>query len=128
VLEGFTKIIEERILKARKEGAFDNLDGAGKPLVFEDDSGIPEELRLAYKILKNADCLPPEIEMKKEISRTEELLEAVEDASEKYRLLKKLNFMIMKLNTARNASIVFEVPQKYFGKMTDKLSTRSKKP
>ena len=62
MLYGFEKIVEERILKAQKRGEFENLPGAGKPLVFEDNRFISEELRLAYKILKNADFLPVEIE------------------------------------------------------------------
>ena len=67
---GFYKIIEERIRAAQKKGVFENLEGSGKPLNLEDDRHIPEDLRLAHKILKNADCLPPEIELKKEIVRT----------------------------------------------------------
>ncbi len=114
---GFEKIIEERIRKAQKEGKFENLSGSGEPLIFEDDSCVPEELRFAYKILKNADCLPPEIELKKEIIRTEELLEKMEDTVEKYRVLNKLNFLIMKLNAQRNGSIKFELPQKYEEKL-----------
>lgn len=47
-------VAEEKIREAIKEGAFDNLPGAGKPLVLEDDSHIPPEFRMAYKILKNA--------------------------------------------------------------------------
>ena len=78
---------------------------------------IPEELRLAYKILKNADCLPPEIELKKEIKQTEDLLAGMQETSEKYRILKKLNFLIMKLNTIRDTSIMFEMPQHYMEKL-----------
>ena len=48
-------------------GEFDNLEGQGQPLKLEDDSHIPPELRMAYKILKNADCLPPELELRQEI-------------------------------------------------------------
>ena len=51
---GFSKIIEERIRKAQEKGAFENLEGAGKPLDLKDDSHIAEDLRLAHKILKNA--------------------------------------------------------------------------
>ena len=51
-------IAEERITQAGQAGAFDNLPGQGRPLVFEDDSHIPEELRMAYKLLKNSDYLP----------------------------------------------------------------------
>ncbi|MFW5875018.1 MAG: DnaJ family domain-containing protein, partial [bacterium] len=62
IFTGFEKIVEERILAAQRRGEFDNLKGSGKPLEHEDLSRVPQELRLAYKILKNADCLPPEIE------------------------------------------------------------------
>ncbi len=58
---------------------------------------------IAYKILKNADCLPPEIELKKEIERTEDLLRGMADTAEKYHTLKKLNFLIMKLNSIGNS-------------------------
>lgn len=124
MLPGFEKIIEERIKKAQKEGQFDNLPGYGKPLVFEDDACVPEELRLAYKILKNSDCLPPEIELKKEIIQTEDLLAGMEDTAEKYRTVKKLNFLIMKLNTLRNSSVLFEMPQKYAEKVVDRLEKK----
>ena len=62
---GFEKIIEERILQAQRRGDFENLPGSGKPLEIEDDRHISEDLRLAYKILKNAGCVTPEIELKK---------------------------------------------------------------
>ena len=124
MLTGFEKIIEERIRAAQMKGEFDNLPGSGKPLVFEDDGHIPEDLRLAHKILKNADCLPPEIELKKEILKTEDLLAGMADTAEKYHVMKKLNFLIMKLNSMRNSNVVFEVPQKYLGKMTERICSK----
>ena len=123
MLPGFSKIVEERIRTAQKKGQFKNLAGSGKPLALEDDCHIAEELRLAYKILKNADCLPPEVELKKEIERTEDLLRGLEDTAEKYRTLKKLNFLIMKLNSMRNISIEFEVPQQYSAKLVERFET-----
>lgn len=119
---GFEKIVEERIMKAQKEGAFEDLPGAGRPLPMEDDRHIPEDLRLAYKVLKNADCLPPELEVRKEIRQTEELLAGMEETAEKYHIMKKLNFLIMKLNTIRNTSINLEMPQIYLGKLTERFS------
>jgi hypothetical protein len=119
---GFEKIVEERIRKAQQKGEFENLEGAGEPLVFEQDHNVPEDLRLAYKILKNADCIPPELTLKKEIRQTEDLLEQMTDTTEKYRALKKLNFLVMKLNSLRNGSIVFDVPQRYMGQVTDRLA------
>ena len=121
MIQGFEKIVEERILTAQQKGEFENLDGFGKPLALHDDFHVPEELRLAFKILKNADCLPPEIELKKEIRQTEDLLAGMQDTSEKYRLLKKINFLIMKLNTIRGSSVMFEMPQHYMEKLVDCL-------
>jgi hypothetical protein len=76
---------------------------------------------MAYKILKNADMLPPEIELKKEIIQTEDLLRGMGDTVEKYRTIKKLNFLILKLNSMRSGSIEFEIPQYYEHKMIDRL-------
>src|SRR5688572_32819466 len=47
-------IAEQRIAEAIANGDFDDLPGSGKPLELDDDALIPEELRLAYRILKNA--------------------------------------------------------------------------
>ena len=55
-------IAEQRIAEAIANGDFDDLPGSGKPLELDDDSLVPEELRLAYRILKNAGFVPQEIE------------------------------------------------------------------
>ena len=121
MIYGFEKIVEERIRRAQKRGDFENLPGSGKPLIFQDACFVPEELRLAYKILKNSDCIPPEIELKNQIKQTEDLLAGMEETSEKYRLLKKLNFLIMKMNSMRETSVALEMPQHYMGKLTERF-------
>ncbi len=126
MVTGFEKIVEERIKQAQKNGEFDNLPGSGKPLSFENDKGVSGELSLAYKILKNADCLPPELELRKEIKKTEELLSGMEETSEKYCVLKKLNFLIMKLNSMRNTPIMFEVPQQYEVKLIRRIEPQNR--
>lgn len=123
---GFERIIEERILQAQQRGDFDNLEGAGKPLNFEENHTIPEDLRLAYKILKNAGCLPPELELKKEIRQTEDLLKGMEETAEKYRILKKLNYLILKLNSMRPSCAVTEIPQYYLANLTERITPNSK--
>jgi len=128
MIPGFERIVEERIKEAQQKGDFENLEGWGRPLVLFDDLHIPEDLRLAYKILKNADCLPPEIELRKEIHRTEDLLAGMQDASERYRTLKKLNLLIMKLNTVRNGHAHFDLPQKYAAAVADRFSPGREKP
>jgi len=124
---GFNKIVEDRIRRAQKKGAFKNLAGTGKPILLDEDRHIPEDLRLAYKILKNADCMPPEIELKKEIRQTEDLLDGMEDTAEKYRVLKKLNLLILRLNSLRMASIEFDMPQKYAAKLVEKFGPKRSK-
>jgi DnaJ-like protein len=127
MITGFEKIVEERIRRSLKNGEFDNLAGAGKPLEIEDISRIPEDLRLAYKMLKNADCVPPEIEIKKEIHSTEALLENLTDEKQKYKTLKKLNYLILKLNSLRTGAVKFDIPQMYEAQVVDCLSSDKSK-
>jgi hypothetical protein len=126
MLPGFERIVEERIRDAQRRGEFENLDGSGKPLRLSDESNIPEDLRLAYKVLRNADMMPPELELRKEISRTEDLLAQMPDSAEKYRQLNKLNFLIMKLNTTRRGRIDFDMPQHYTNKVLDRIGKSAK--
>jgi hypothetical protein len=53
---------ERRIAEAVSQGEFDRLPGAGRPLELEDDALVPEELRMAYRILRNAGFVPREVE------------------------------------------------------------------
>jgi hypothetical protein len=122
----FSHIIAERkIQEAILNGELDNLPGKGKPLQLDDDSHIPEELRLAYKILKNAECLPPEVALKKEIFHLKDLLQGMEDVGERYRLTKRLNFQIMKLNMSRKVSPLLEEDQIYYEKMAERRSSKN---
>ena len=126
MIPGFDKIVEARIKKAQQRGDFDNLPGVGRPLAFADDRHVPEDLRMAYKVLKNADFLPPEIEVKKDILRAQDLLDGEKDTASKYSALKKLNFLIMKVNSMRSGRIEFEMPQQYASLVVEKIETPSK--
>ncbi len=122
MIPGFERIVEERILNAQRKGAFEGLEGRGAPIVFADDRHIPEDLRLAYKILKNADCLPAEIELRKEIERTEDLLATMTDTQARYRAIRKINFLIMRLNLMRKGSIALDVPPQYEEKLAFRVA------
>lgn len=121
MISGYLKIVEQRIREAQENGYFDDLPGRGEPLTLEDDRHIPEDLRLAYKILKNADCLPPELEEKKEIRQMEDLLAGIPDERERYKLIKKINYRIMKLNVMRHRSPLLEEKQIYYKKLVEKI-------
>ena len=67
---------ESRIRTAMQRGEFDDLPGKGKRLPLEDLSRVPPELRIGYKLLRNAGCLPPELEARKEVARLGALIAA----------------------------------------------------
>jgi hypothetical protein len=123
MIPGFERIVEERIAQAERRGAFEGLQGRGAPIQFADDRHVPEDLRLAYKILKNADCLPAEIELKKEIERTEDLLAAMTDARARFRALRKINYLIMRFNALRKGSIALDMPPQYEQKLAGRIAS-----
>mgnify|MGYP000014570526 CR=1 FL=1 len=118
----FQKIAVDKIKEAIERGEFDNLEGKGKPLEKEESIRIAPELRLAYKILKNANLLPPEIETLKEIERLEDLLPKISDENERYRYIRKMNNLVTQFNLMRNTSVSLEKKQYYFNKLTKKFS------
>ena len=78
-MDVFAFVAERRIREAMETGAFDNLQGAGEPLDFSDERNVPKELRAVFRVLKNACCLPPELEMRKEVRRLQDLLPSIRD-------------------------------------------------
>ncbi|MGG3562714.1 DnaJ family domain-containing protein [Neobacillus rhizosphaerae] len=94
----FHIVSEDRIKKAYQDGEFENLPGLGKPLQLEDLSGIPEELRMAYKLLKNAGYTQEEGQLRQEMMTIEGLMKKCEDTSEKESLQKKLNEKLLRFN------------------------------
>jgi DnaJ-like protein len=104
-MEFFDKIVEERIQRAQEDGVFDNLPGKGKPLKLEDDSLVPEELRLTYKILKNSNCLPMEMELRKQIFNLRQLLNATIDEETRRELRRELNLLVLKFNVKQRRAI-----------------------
>lgn len=88
----FDRLAEQKIVDAQARGEFDDLPGAGRPLPLEDHALVPEDLRVAYRVLKNAGFVPPEVEARREIADLERLLfegEAL-DATARARATKKL--------------------------------------
>ena len=124
-MDFFERIAENRILEAIEAGLFDNLQGKGQPLNLTDDSHIPPELKMAYKILKNADCLPPELELRKEIVTLQELVASMEDEAEKLLQMRRLNFLMMKLGMTRPVSAQILEHELYAPKILERLETKN---
>ncbi len=51
-------VIDEIIRQAMERGEFDQLPGQGAPLKLDDEQHVPEELRLAHRIMKDNDIVP----------------------------------------------------------------------
>jgi hypothetical protein len=60
-------IAERKILEGIEEGAFDHLEGAGKPLDLSENPFVDPSDRLAYRLLKNNGFAPAWIEEAREI-------------------------------------------------------------
>ncbi|MEW6213818.1 MAG: DnaJ family domain-containing protein [Nitrospirota bacterium] len=121
-MDFITRIAERRIIEAMENGEFDNLEGKGKPINFEDETWIPEDLRMAYRILKNAGCTPPELELRKEIINMCALMNTIDDDKERLKKLRELNFKLLKLNMMRKKPLDLEDFPEYEGKIVDKLT------
>lgn len=118
------RLAEEIILAAARRGEFEDLPGAGKPLQLDDDSAVPEELRVAYRILKNAGCLPPEQQLRSEIRQIENLLDRLDADTEELTLRRRL--LLLKTRLAlqgREANLLIEEGA-YHEKLLRRLADR----
>lgn len=123
----FEALAEQRILAALEAGEFDHLPGAGRPLELEDDSLVPEELRMAYRILKNAGLVPPEIEALREIGELERLVQSDEGETKRYRALDRLNFLLSRTKGGHKASDL-RVEAHYLQRILERLGRYGESP
>ncbi|MFQ3469394.1 DnaJ family domain-containing protein [Enterobacter bugandensis] len=92
---------ERHIRDAQNKGDFDNLPGSGEPLELEDDSHIVPELRAGYRLLKNAGCLPPELEQRREAVELVDLLKGIRQDDPRHKeLSRRLALIELKLRQA----------------------------
>ena len=118
------RLAEQRILEAQRKGEFNDLAGKGKPLELADHSEVPEDLRMAYHVLKNAHVLPPEAELMKDIRILEDLLKHVEDDGERKSLAKSLQWKMIRLDILKRRSMNLTSVRDYSRKLIAKLSRR----
>jgi hypothetical protein len=97
----FDLIAERKIAEALARGEFDNLPGEGRPLELDDDALIPEELRAAYRILKNAGFVPPEVQALNDIATLERFVNQQEvDAAARAKAVRKLALLKTRIESA----------------------------
>ena len=98
------RIAEKKINEAIRNGELHGLPGEGKPLELDDDSLVPEELRVAYRILKNAGFLPSELNIRRQIATVDQLLSQAVSETEKASLNKRMHYLMLQLNQSRSFS------------------------
>ena len=118
-------LAERKILEAMERGEFDDLPGKGKPLDLSDDPMVPEELRVAYKLLKNSGYLPPELELHNEIVRLRGLIDAACDEGQRSARVKELNVKLLRFNIMKKRPVNLEGVPEYRDRVMDRL-TRGK--
>ncbi|MDN8602247.1 DUF1992 domain-containing protein [Citrobacter enshiensis] len=92
---------ERHIVDAQSKGEFDNLPGSGKALILDDDSHVPDDLRVGYRLLKNAGCLPPELEQRREAIQLLDILKGIRQDDPQYQeISRRLSLLELKLRQA----------------------------
>jgi hypothetical protein len=125
-VDALARIAERKILEAMKEGDLNSEKWKNKPLPLDDDSFVPDDLKMAYKILKNSGYLPPEIEAKKEIKKLEDLIACTEDEHVRLKQMKKLNVLMMKVEAKRSSPSNIAAQDDYFRKVVERITLNSK--
>lgn len=95
------RLADRKIEQAMRDGKFDRIEGAGRPLELE-PAPAEENARLtwwALRLLKQNDFVPHEVQWRKEIEQLKEKLEHARDDADVVHLVATINRLVMKLNT-----------------------------
>ncbi len=120
-------IAEQKIAQAMQERDLNSPKWKGKPLPLDDDRFVPDDLKMAYKILKNSGFLPPEVEERKEVKRLEDLIATSEDEHERLKQMKKLSVLLMKIDAQRPSPVNLANQDEYYQKVVERITLHSKK-
>jgi len=127
MLTALNRIAERKIQQAIKEGTMADLSHwKNKPLPADDMEHVPPDLRIAYRMLKNAGYIPEEVVLRKEIVRTEDLLARCTDEKEKYKQMKKLNYLRFKLDCRMGNNLQVDADSPYYDKVVDRMTVKGK--
>jgi hypothetical protein len=126
-VDSLARIAEQKILEAMKTRTLTSEKWKNKPLPLDDDRHIPDDLKMAYKILKNSGYLPPEVEERKEVQRLEDLIAVCEDEHERLRQMKKLHVLLMKIDAKRSTPVNVAQQDEYYRRLVERITVNTKK-
>jgi hypothetical protein len=112
-------LIEERIREAVRAGEFDDLPGTGKPLQLDDDLLVPHEVRVAYRVLKNAGMVPAELLALKDVADARVAIDTAIDEGARRRACLRLALLETQLEASGR-----RLPRggRYYGRIVAKFS------
>ena len=113
------QLAEARIAEALARGDFEDLLGAGRPLELDDDALVPEELRVAYRVLKNAGYVPEEVRLLGELRSAEALILQATRPEERTAATARLRLLLDRLGAGRAGSL--RLQQEYFERLLERL-------
>ena len=91
-------MVEALIKEAMERGEFDNLSGKGKPIDLTEYFETPEEVRVAYSVLKNAGITSREVDLLNEIAELKQVLAAVREEKKKLEIEKQIREKQLEFN------------------------------
>ncbi len=118
----FELIAEQKIREAIERGELDHLPGQGWPLDLTDDRLVPEELRMAYRLLKNAGFVPPELEARREIRDLEQLIQGLGVGAQRSKALRKLQLLRASVAESRRGREDLRLEADYCDRLIERFS------
>ena len=94
----FDRMVEALIKEAMERGEFDNLSGKGKPIDLTEYFETPEEVRVAYSVLKNAGITSREVDLLNEIAELKQVLAAVREEKKRLEIEKQIREKQLEFN------------------------------
>jgi hypothetical protein len=116
-------IVEQRLAEAARRGEFSDLPGLGEPLQLDDYSLIPEELRMAYRILRNSGFVPPEVVALRDIGDLERHINELPRGDRRNLAIRKLQLLRARIAATGRFDHVLGAATQYRQRLIERLGS-----
>ena len=120
-MDPFEILVEKKLAEAEREGRFRGLPGSGRPLPRDDLDRVPRELRMAYKLLRDAGYLPEELEARRELVRLDDLLAACSEPDQRRELARRRSLQLLRYELLMERRRRTSAHRAYAGKIAGRL-------